>query len=318
MAPKTARAVKGERVDRRATKSEKVNLRAVKSEELDRREVKSDKKVNRRAIKTEKVDRREVRSDKKVNRRAIKTEKVDRREVCEMFNDEGLQLIEGYERGADFIKVDCGCTLKKYGDFGGRLRVDATGKFSIDCQCFVGCTKGKFPSLFIIKLNILTPDEFEKHTEKGGSKRWQYNIWIQTGGKKIPLLRSALFKYYAPAANADNATSVGSRKRKFHRDEFVHCSLCNKERRFQLRNKEECKLYHDAAINENWKCSDWPGHNITCKEADERASRKAYRGCPRQLRCQGCFACVCLGCYKCRYLECTCRLCTDFVQNVDA
>ncbi|KAI4334688.1 hypothetical protein L6164_013403 [Bauhinia variegata] len=231
---------------------------------------------------------------------ARESENVVPTEASQMFNEEELKLIEGYQKGDDFIEVDCGCTNKKYGDFGGKLRVDANGRFSINCQCFI---------------EKLTPDEFERHADKEGNRRWKYNIWIQSEGKKISILRSPLCKHYKPAANAENSTGIGCRRRQFHRDEFVRCSSCNKERRFHLRNKDECRLYHDALLKANWKCSDWTLHDITCEEDEERASRKVYRGCPRQGRCQGCPTCVCLGCYKCRYLHCSCQICTEFVQN---
>lgn len=43
-----------------------------------------------------------------------------------------------------------------------------------------------------------------------------------------------------------------------HRDEFVKCCKCRKERRFKRRNKEECRLYHDAMLNRRWECANLP------------------------------------------------------------
>ncbi|KAH0986743.1 hypothetical protein GBA52_013920 [Prunus armeniaca] len=42
---------------------------------------------------------------------------------------------------------------------------------------------------------------------------------------------------------------------------------------------------------------------------------KSSRGCPRTSTCKGCTCCVCLGCLRCRYLDCDCRICVDFMQN---
>lgn len=54
---------------------------------------------------------------------------------------------------------------------------------------------------------------------------------------------------------------------------------------------------------------------ITCGDDEERESRKGSRGCPRSSRCRGCTSCVCFGCLRCRFLDCHCRACVDFVQN---
>ncbi|KAG5546320.1 hypothetical protein RHGRI_018482 [Rhododendron griersonianum] len=83
-----------------------------------------------------------------------------------------------------------------------------------------------------------------------------------------------------------------------HRDEFVLCSQCGKDRRFRLRTAEECRAFHDALAKVNWTCSDTP---ITCEDPEERQSRKVRRGCPESARCSGCVSCVCVGCGMCRF-----------------
>ncbi|KAF2285949.1 hypothetical protein GH714_009146 [Hevea brasiliensis] len=129
--------------------------------------------------------------------------------------------------------------------------------------------------------------------------------------KKVPLWRTPLLKYYKHKANG----ASGSMRRIFHRDEFIKCSKCKKQRRFRLRTKKECRIYHEALLKKRWKCADMPYFKMTCMDDEERASRKNRRGCPRLASCQGCTSCVCLGCLKCRFLDCNCRTCMDFMQN---
>lgn len=99
-----------------------------------------------------------------------------------------------------------------------------------------------------------TPYEFEKHSCREGTSKWPSHIWVLVNGKKKPLWRTVLLKYYKHATNE----ASGSMRRNFHRDEFIQCWRCRKERRFRLRTKEECRIYHDALAKKRWKCSDRP------------------------------------------------------------
>jgi len=74
-------------------------------------------------------------------------------------------------------------------------------------------------------------------------------------GEKVPLFKTALLKYYTQASRASNGSKTHN-GRTFHRDEFIHCSRCNKYRRFRLRTKDECRAHHDALLDQHWKCSD--------------------------------------------------------------
>ncbi|KAJ1408502.1 Developmental regulator, ULTRAPETALA [Sesbania bispinosa] len=149
------------------------------------------------------------------------------------FNEEELKTIKDFKRGIDYIEVGCGITNKTYGDFGGKLRIN-------------------------VKENI-TLEEFEKHAGKEGSGRWKSNIWVHEEGEdRVPLWKTPLMQYYTYQANVPNWIDQANRKRNHHRDEFIRCSNCNKERRFRLRTREEIKVYHVAANNKMWKCSDWP------------------------------------------------------------
>ncbi|GMI63682.1 ULTRAPETALA, ULTRAPETALA1 [Hibiscus trionum] len=223
-----------------------------------------------------------------------------------MFTEEELKDMEGLKRGSDFIEVKCGCTSKKYGDTIGRLRVFSNGQFLISCECTPACDEEK-----------LTPYDFEKHSGKEGTRKWKNHIWVVMKSKKVPLWRTALLKYYKHASNGANELKRLRAKRLFHRDEFIRCTKCKKERRFRLRTDEECRTYHNAVKARRWKCANWPYEKITCESEEERASRKSCRGCPRSPTCKGCTTCVCFGCHKCRFLDCKCRTCVDFVQNAE-
>ncbi|XP_024032981.1 protein ULTRAPETALA 1-like [Morus notabilis] len=219
-----------------------------------------------------------------------------------MFSDETLKLMDGLRCGPDYIEVTCGCTSRRFGDSIGKLRIFTSGQFLITCQCSLGCKETR-----------LTPEEFEKHSLRGGQKKWKRNIWVVVDNVKTQLLKTGLLKYYKHGSNMQNGVCSSRRKLTFHRDEFIRCSRCKKERRFRLRSKEECRIYHDALAKRRWKCSD---DMITCEEEEERESRKSCRGCPRSPACKGCTSCVCFGCLRCRFLDCNCRTCVDYMQNV--
>ncbi|XP_038691381.1 protein ULTRAPETALA 2-like isoform X2 [Tripterygium wilfordii] len=224
-----------------------------------------------------------------------------------MFDDTKLASIDGFNKiSSEYIEVNCGCTSKKYGDTMGMLRIFNDGLFVIRCHCIPECKN-------------VTPYEFEKHSRREGGRKWTSHIWVIIDGKKVPIWKTGLLKYYKHATNEANTTDMyGSRgKRVFHRDEFIRCSQCNKERRFCCRTEMDCRDYHDALAVEKWKCSDMPYNKITCEDEEERKSRKVRRGCPRSATCEGCTRCVCFGCFKCRFFDCECRNCIDFMQNSD-
>lgn len=136
-------------------------------------------------------------------------------------------------------------------------------------------------------------------------------------GEKVPLAKTVLLKYFNQASKNANGSHKSSGK-VCHRDEFIHCNKCNKERRFRLRSKEECREHHDATLDVNWQCSDHPYDRITCDNDEERASRRMYRGCSRSPTCKGCTSCVCFGCEICRFSDCSCQTCRDFTSNARA
>ncbi|XP_065862142.1 protein ULTRAPETALA 2-like [Euphorbia lathyris] len=219
-----------------------------------------------------------------------------------LFAEEKIKEMVGYAKGSDYIEVRCGCTSKRYGDTTATLRVHANGQFLLFCDCTSAC----------VQKNV-TPHEFEKHSDKEGRRRWQSNIWVLMKNKKVPLWRTPLFKYYNHLANG----ASGTVKKKFHRDEFITCFRCNKQRRFRPRSNDQCRSYHDALLNKAWKCADHPYNKISCENKEERASRKKARGCPRTGSCKGCTSCVCVGCLMCRFVDCSCRTCVDFMQNAE-
>ncbi|MCI22160.1 protein ULTRAPETALA 1-like, partial [Trifolium medium] len=89
-------------------------------------------------------------------------------------------------------------------------------------------------------------------------RKWKNNIWVIINGEKVPLGKTVLLKYYNQVLKGANSSQRSLSGRVGHRDEFVRCTKCNKERRFRLRSKEECRIHHDAVADANWKCSDLP------------------------------------------------------------
>ncbi|CAH1423509.1 unnamed protein product [Lactuca virosa] len=231
-------------------------------------------------------------------------EEMDRESVVNgstMFSDEEVREISGFKRGGDdYVEVTCGCTSHRYGDAVGTLRVFTSGDLEISCECTPGCEEAAF----------------EKHSGRETSRKWKNNVWVIVDGEKVPLSKTALLKYYNRALS--NGSTRSQAGRVCHRDEFLRCTQCNKHRRFRLRTTEECRTYHDAFINTNWKCSDMPYDKITCDDDEERASRRVYRGCVRSPTCRGCTSCVCFGCGNCRFSDCGCQTCIDFTRNVKA
>ncbi|CAK9158922.1 unnamed protein product [Ilex paraguariensis] len=164
------------------------------------------------------------------------------------FSEEEVREMSGLKRADDYVEVMCGCTSHRYGDAVGRLRVFVTGDLEITCECTPGCLEDK-----------LTPAAFEKHSGRETARKWKNNVWVMVNGEKVPIVKTTLLKYYKQASKNASRSHNG---RVCHRDEFVCCARCNKERRFRLRTKEECRSYHDALAYMNWKCSDMPYDNV--------------------------------------------------------
>ncbi|ONK65967.1 uncharacterized protein A4U43_C06F2820 [Asparagus officinalis] len=132
----------------------------------------------------------------------------------------------------------------------------------------------------------MTPSEFEKHARhEEVQRRWKTNIWVMLKGRKVALLNTSLLKYYNRAEKASGSYK-GRRARPFHRDELIPCVICKKKR------------------------------SLSCDDDEERGSRKVLRGCPRAPLCKGCTSCVCFGCHLCRFEDCNCRTCVDFLTNL--
>ncbi|GMP54448.1 hypothetical protein CsSME_00019618 [Camellia sinensis var. sinensis] len=112
--------------------------------------------------------------------------------------------------------------------------------------------------IFRSLLDKLTPAAFEKHSGRETARKWKNNVWVIVNGEKVPLYKTLLLKYYNQASKGSNRSHRSHNGRVCHRDEFVCCTRCNKDRRFHLRTKEECRIYHDALADVNWKCADIP------------------------------------------------------------
>ncbi|XP_016461420.1 protein ULTRAPETALA 2-like [Nicotiana tabacum] len=222
--------------------------------------------------------------------------------VADMFTEKELENFMGVlKRGSDYVEIECGCTVTKFGDTNGKLRIFPDGRLEIDCQCYSGCPEVK-----------LSPIEFAKHAgRKTAIQNWKSQIWVNNKeGRRENLWKTCLLKYHTDTFRRPLRGQI------IHRDEFIRCTNCNKDRRFLLRTKEECRIYHDAVANKDWKCSDMPHKRISCNDAEERESRKACRACPRTAKCNGCVRCVCFGCSMCKFEDCNCRACVDFLKNI--
>ncbi|CAH8318041.1 unnamed protein product [Eruca vesicaria subsp. sativa] len=224
-----------------------------------------------------------------------------------LFEEEELQEMSGVIVGGGYVEVMCGCTSHRYGDAVARLRVFPNGDLEISCECTPGCDEDK-----------LTPAAFEKHSGRETARKWKNNVWVIVGGEKVPLSKTVLLKYYNESSKKLKRSNKSQGTKVLHRDEFVGCIECGKERRFRLRSRDECRLHHNAMADPNWKCSDFPYDKITCEAEEERGSRKVYKGCTRSPTCKGCTSCVCFGCELCRFSDCSCQTCVDFTSNVKA
>ncbi|KHN18259.1 Protein ULTRAPETALA 1 [Glycine soja] len=83
---------------------------------------------------------------------------------------------------------------------------------------------------------------------------------------RVPLWKTPLIKYYTPDKCEANRKDSAMRKQNFHRDEFLRCTRCGKERRFHLKSRPDIKNYHDALNNKCWTLSLWPYQKITCDD----------------------------------------------------
>ncbi|XP_006655462.1 protein ULTRAPETALA 1-like [Oryza brachyantha] len=233
---------------------------------------------------------------------------VENGAAAALFSEEELRDVSGVRLGDGFVEVTCGCTSARYGDAVGRLRVFASGELEVSCECTPGCTEDK-----------LSPAAFEKHSGRETAGKWQNTVWAVVKGDKVALSKTGLLRHYHSKNKKLRSRSAnGSGGNGRHRDEFVRCSGCGKERRFRLRTKEECRLHHDAAARHDWTCKDMDAAaagRVRCEDEEERASRKASRGCARAAACKGCVRCVCFGCETCRFAGCGCQTCVDFYRN---
>lgn len=218
-----------------------------------------------------------------------------------LFSEEELREVSGVRLGEGFVEVMCGCTSRRYGDAVGRLLIYPSGDLAINCDCTPGCGEDK-----------LTPSAFEKHSGRETAGKWRNTVWAMVEGEKVPLGKTVLLKYYNLSHNGSNKGRSG---RLSHRDEFIRCTRCDKERRFKLRTKEECRVYHDALAKHNWTCADLTTDRMSCDDDEERGSRKVLKGCSRAASCTGCMKCVCFGCTMCRFTDCACQTCVDFYSN---
>lgn len=185
-----------------------------------------------------------------------------------------------------YIDLKCGCTSQKYGDTAGILRLFQSGKVEIQCQCSLGCIKGKDTCVCICSRTMchfvhdllplekkcltetkfysgkpMSPANFERHSGRGASKKWKETVWIVLGDRKVQFSKvkglDAFVRRYKDSSRG-RLRQPGPAKLPYHRDEFMKCKKCSKRRRFKRKTKEDCRLFHEASMNSEWECSNYP------------------------------------------------------------
>ncbi|XP_018851204.1 protein ULTRAPETALA 1-like [Juglans regia] len=126
-----------------------------------------------------------------------------------MLNEEELNDMSELDRGPRFLEVKCDCTNRKYGDFTGRLRISTCGHVVIAAW-----------------------DRVQPQLSGRTTKR------LLSRSRSVYPSTTKMHQIYMNICSTDSKSS--ERERKFHRDEFIKCSTCNKERMtFRLRNREQ-------------------------------------------------------------------------------
>ncbi|XP_076902998.1 protein ULTRAPETALA 2-like [Bidens hawaiensis] len=151
-----------------------------------------------------------------------------------IFSNEELSAFDGQirVRAPHYIEIECGCTSRRHGDSVGILRISDDGTI---CATLFN-----------------SPEKFAKHASNSNSMpNWRTKIWVQNfDGERIKLGKTCLLRYY----KGDEYVRPDSQFS--HRDEFLHCSVCNKVRRFTLRTSDAFEYYHRAVTMENRTCKD--------------------------------------------------------------
>ncbi|KAL5101489.1 hypothetical protein RYX36_005816, partial [Vicia faba] len=108
-------------------------------------------------------------------------------------------------------------------------------------------------------------------------------------GEKVPVCKTVLLKYYNQVSKTANSSQRSQNGRVGHRNEFVRCTRCNKERRFHLRSKDECRIHHDVVENANRTCFDLPYDKISCDDEEEELNmwRGRFRSVVKRRRIDG-------------------------------
>ncbi|KAJ0972274.1 hypothetical protein J5N97_020233 [Dioscorea zingiberensis] len=210
-----------------------------------------------------------------------------------MFLDKELKDIYGLKIEDNFVEVTCGCTSWRNVDTIGKLQIFKSGDLQIKCDCTPRCKEAR-----LILKSILS-----RRIEEDGR-----TIYVMIKDKKESLLKTRLLKYYNLSLKSDGSSRKLRKRKSYHHDECVCCVLCKKERRFRIEKDKERQAYHDAQTKD-WICLDWSFTWMTCDDKEERASRKALKGCPRTPSCKGCTTCFCFGCKRCLFSSCSSQIC---------
>lgn len=105
-------------------------------------------------------------------------------------------------------------------------------------------------SFGLISVN-LSPVQFARHIGKNSTvDSWKNHLWVMDkDGNRIKLADTDILRFHVQTFDRPLRPFV-------HRDEFICCTRCNKQRRFLLRTREQCRVYHRASLKTEWICAD--------------------------------------------------------------
>ncbi|KAJ0748340.1 putative developmental regulator, ULTRAPETALA [Helianthus annuus] len=171
-------------------------------------------------------------------------------------------------RAPHYIEIACGCTNNQLEESVGILRISDDDTIVAICYCNDVCN-GVEDQGFVFNCN----------------------------SEKIKLGETSFLRNYKEDEYVRPHSHV------LHRDEFLSCTACPKVRRFELRTRDACRTYHDAASRDM----------IPSNEVDMLKHRGeelgTHGGCRRNSKCKGYELCVCFGCQMCRFEDCGCQVC---------
>ncbi|KAK1407074.1 hypothetical protein QVD17_38685 [Tagetes erecta] len=167
-------------------------------------------------------------------------------------------------RAPHHVEIKCRFPNKRLEGAWGILSISDDGTIKAVCHCKQDCNRGMIKLLytptsyfflhasfvikteswhFLLEIVFTCPAKFSKHASSS-TNDWRTTLSVD----KIKLGDTPFVKYYKGDEYVRPCHLVS------HRNEFLQCSACKKVRRFELRSRDACRLYHDAAARETRTC----------------------------------------------------------------